>query len=585
MEKLFNINSLLCLLVFFTIKTLSAQSETEVSSQSCKIEIYTEKNNYQTKFGFIDRSNNNIIIYPIYDSVRNFNFGLAAVKFQGYWGFINIQGNTLGEIVFERVTDFHDSIAGVKKNGLWQLINSNGIAITNQKFQDIGTFNLGLINVKSLTGGWGYMDKSGQMIKSFSYRNATPFIDEYSFVSIKDEMRLINRNFETLTIDSLNGEFFARLDNYCTNIAEGSQSFKWCEPYVSWTPKKLIRYGDGVLINDIFLYDLKLKKLELVQAYVLNPNFLALNLADNNYLLRIYLKDGKTAHKNYPTTSNYWDISLGISGDYVTIEIDDKFIILNPLNEAKNIVNNAHNRVDVTNLHIWRMYTYDSYNEESEFQNCLLYNPKLKSFIDSTNYRLCKPFSENFSVIKTDNPETERYGDFNYGFINTSGEVLGNQISYDDVSDFYIGRAIVKIANNYLIIDTNSNQIGEVYSDLDRVNANLFKARLDGKYFLIDRNGNQISKKAYDFVDTKIYDGLIRVETNGLWGYIDLNGNEIIPPKYKLTRGFSKGEASVCYEDKTSNCDGRYCTYFFKINKKGVKISENMNVWYEYSPN
>jgi hypothetical protein len=188
-------------------------------------------------------------------------------------------------------------------------------------------------------------------------------------------------------------------------------------------------------------------------------------------------------------------------------------------------------------------------------------------------------------VTGTINSETEKYGDYKYGFINTSGEVLGNQISYDAVTDFHSGRAIVTIGNNKLIIDTNSNQIGEVYSQLSRINSSRFSARIDGNFFLIDSDGNRLTKKPYDFVDNKIYDGLISFQINGLWGYIDINGNEIIPPKYKFAMGYSKGEASVEFEDKTSNCGNRYCTYYFKIDKGGNRVSEMKDRWFEYTPN
>ncbi|WP_373494420.1 WG repeat-containing protein [Aquiflexum sp.] len=76
-------------------------------------------------FGFIDQSGK-WVIENIYQEVRNFREGLAAVKINGEWDFINKAGIKLTSSGFEQVSDFNNKLATVKKNGKYNLIDHSG---------------------------------------------------------------------------------------------------------------------------------------------------------------------------------------------------------------------------------------------------------------------------------------------------------------------------------------------------------------------------------------------------------------------------------------------------------------------------
>jgi hypothetical protein len=61
-----------------------------------------------------------------YDFVRDFIGGIAAVKKNGKWGYINKKGRVMISCKYDRVTPFKDGLAMVSKDGVWSIINELG---------------------------------------------------------------------------------------------------------------------------------------------------------------------------------------------------------------------------------------------------------------------------------------------------------------------------------------------------------------------------------------------------------------------------------------------------------------------------
>ena len=72
----------------------------------------------------------------------------------------------------------------------------------------------------------------------------------------------------------------------------------------------------------------------------------------------------------------------------------------------------------------------------------------------------------------------------------------------------------------------------------------LIKVRLDGKYGFINKDGEEIIPCKYEDADN-IPDGLIRVKSAEGWGFVNENGEEIISCKYEYAGAFSDGLARV----------------------------------------
>jgi hypothetical protein len=81
------------------------------------------------RWGFIDKTGV-IVIEPEFDGVKNFSDGMAAIKLKGKWGYINHEGEIVIQPKYYDVYNFRDDIARVEryKNDEDYFINRNGNA-------------------------------------------------------------------------------------------------------------------------------------------------------------------------------------------------------------------------------------------------------------------------------------------------------------------------------------------------------------------------------------------------------------------------------------------------------------------------
>ena len=96
-------------------------------------------------------------------------------------------------------------------------------------------------------------------------------------------------------------------------------------------------------------------------------------------------------------------------------------------------------------------------------------------------------------------------------------------------------------------------------------------------------NGKQILLNTYDDVEHGEEDGTFAVQKNGLWGFIDTEGNEIIVPQYESYDSFNEGVAIVRKNKKRGyiNKLGQeitplkywHCRYFYG----GIAVAENFD--------
>lgn len=123
---------------------------------------------------------------------------------------------------------------------------------------------------------------------------------------------------------------------------------------------------------------------------------------------------------------------------------------------------------------------------------------------------------------------------------------------------------VAELEEKWGFIDLESNPIEDfsVYKTLarkyDQVFINNGEVRtysfaLDGKYGLADADGNELIPPRYDWLGEGFYDGLCmagyRGKDNGV-GFINFKGEEVITPKQWTVSDFDNGIALVSYDDK-----------------------------------
>src|SRR5262249_30184392 len=111
-----------------------------------------------------------------------------------------------------------------------------------------------------------------------------------------------------------------------------------------------------------------------------------------------------------------------------------------------------------------------------------------------------------------------RLGD-KWGFIDKSSKfVIDPNLEYGHV--FYEGRSIINITEN-----------GQL------------------RHAVIDTSGKPITTQSFEWSGWEYEDGLLNVKINGKWGYIDRDGNFVIPPTFHDALEFSEGVAAVEFSD------------------------------------
>lgn len=131
-----------------------------------------------------------------------------------------------------------------------------------------------------------------------------------------------------------------------------------------------------------------------------------------------------------------------------------------------------------------------------------------------------------------------------------SGEYMVQ--NYDGASNYQNGLAMVRNENAWYFIDSNGDRVSDVtFDDVklhgngDYIYDNIMIASADGKFLICDEDGNSI--KVLDCIDADVYLGgyIAYQDPNGLWGFVDKNGETVIEPVFQNAKSFSGGLAAV----------------------------------------
>lgn len=115
-------------------------------------------------------------VLPTFDDEKEYSEGLKAVKYKGWWGFIDKVGKVIIPFMYESVSSFSDGLAAVCLNDRWGYIDKDGKTIINMcyDFSLDSDFLDGLVAVRQ-GDKYGYIDKKGNEIIPFIYDYASEF--------------------------------------------------------------------------------------------------------------------------------------------------------------------------------------------------------------------------------------------------------------------------------------------------------------------------------------------------------------------------------------------------------------------------
>lgn len=166
-----------------------------------------------SKWGYIDKTGKEVIPF-IYDWACDFSEGLACVRinnttsvYGGHFGFIDKTGNVVLPFEYpyrmgERYM-FSDGFAVIHNGSGWVYIDKTGKTLATKLYTDIRPFSEGLAAVKS-GGRWGFIDETGKEVIPCEYRDSGRFSDGMALVT-----RIGYRGFDSrIFIDKTGIEIF-----------------------------------------------------------------------------------------------------------------------------------------------------------------------------------------------------------------------------------------------------------------------------------------------------------------------------------------------------------------------------------------
>ncbi len=116
-----------------------------------------------------------VVIEPKYQYAFDFSEGVAAVKLNGKYGYIDASGKCVIPYKFEDAKSFSDGLAAVKMNGNYGYISRDGSCVIPYMYKSAENFNEGIAYVVTLDNRKGVIDNSGAF-----YNNPSEVYEKFS---------------------------------------------------------------------------------------------------------------------------------------------------------------------------------------------------------------------------------------------------------------------------------------------------------------------------------------------------------------------------------------------------------------------
>ena len=145
-----------------------------------------------------------------FDYIKDFNNGVAVVELNGKYNFINKEGRILSDQWFDIAEDFIGDLARVELNRKENFIKTNGQLLSKQWFDLTYGFSEGFASVE-LNGKWNFINTEGQLLSKRGFDYAYSFNDGFAKVKLNGKWNFINTEGQILSkrgFDTVNNFFY-----------------------------------------------------------------------------------------------------------------------------------------------------------------------------------------------------------------------------------------------------------------------------------------------------------------------------------------------------------------------------------------
>ncbi len=165
-------------------------------------ELKVAWNNDYSLVGYKDSKGALVIPYK-YNMASEFSEGLAPVKHNGKWGFIDKNDKQRIAFIYENAEPFSEGLAPVSVGGKWGFVDKQGKQIIAPAYDWVNGFKEGMAAVAPVQkAGWGYINKAGRIVIPVQYRIARDFSGGVALVADQKGYLYIDKNGKKLDGES-----------------------------------------------------------------------------------------------------------------------------------------------------------------------------------------------------------------------------------------------------------------------------------------------------------------------------------------------------------------------------------------------
>lgn len=501
--------------------------------------------------GFVDRQNETELIPAMFERAFNFSEGLAAVRIDGAFGYIDLQGEIVIEPQFDLVGDFYEGLAEVLVDNVVGVIDHNGRFVVEPQFARAVPFTADTLIV--VEGDWrnGYFSGSERLEglsgiltgvgdqKVGLYHTSDGWIADPAY-----QIRRFGEPRRGLiwatTEDRYRGPFGLLR-------ADGTWQIEPTYTHVQ-------SLNDGLAV---------VRGASSTQTFQLNGRSINPSGAVD--------EEGKLVIPLQFNFLSYWNAGYGLAQkeeSHALVSPDGTLLAGRYFDEVERPEDGRLPRVwDGEN---WFSVEPDGtlikdQNEGSLIAQCpsgLSIRKRLgQAEFSHPNFdaSIGMLFDSKYRFNRVDctNPISVSVKG-KWGYVTQEGQLITDPPSFDDIQGFKNGNAAVSLNGLWGIIDKSGQFVVEPIFERLRQSGVHFQAQRDGREFWINARGNEVPEPAPETDDHSRYlecgGGVRLFAENEMWGMLDANGDVLIAPTFRALSCFSQGVAWSAATDATAWC-------------------------------
>lgn len=446
--------------------------------------------NAKGKWGYLNEDGS-LAINFIYDQAYSFSAGIAKVKKGNKWGYIDPSGKEVIKIQYTDMGTWDNgrckiAVGGAEKNGVlvgakYGFIDIKGNTLLKPVYDKIGAFNNGLAYcVKS--GKYGYINEDLTIVIPCNYTAVGSFNPQgYCWVAEGGKLagsEVLNAKFGIVRKDG-----YVAVKPQYKHIGTFTEVIQEANPIYSYAIYSSIRNSASKKkSNDTKI----LENPEISKIMAETPIW---NLQGYTFVKEDLFSDLNMNYSNYFAVSNAATVAPS---------------------DTKNLLVKGNDKIGI---------------------------------VDKNGYVVVKPGVYNVAFLPSDGIipvlKTDKTG-FQVNYISETGKLLLKKWTPSVcISPFENGVAVICNDSHQYLINNSGKQISAVYEFILPQNNGCHLVKGANGYGIISSSGEELVQPEWNLIlpdNNKLY--CARKDADGLYGYIDNNGQYIIYPVYSEARSF-----------------------------------------------